>query len=317
MSGIYPPRGYSFGIVNTSSGVLMKVLPLNVTAGEMAYDQTSGDVYVAGDTMVAVYDPIAQGFEKVIGIGLPIQGILYDAGTGELFITSGNSVYAFDPQTGARLGSAVVGNLSQGMAVDTVSGTLFVSSYLSCSIDALKSSDLEQIADISLPSPCYPSEMVLDPEAGALYVASGTNTVDVVGVASDSFERSISVGGTSINETFGLALDQHSGNVFVLTDPGTTISQVDVSTGGVVARFQLSSAANCIAVDQSDDQVYATVYHEVMVFNPTYSESGSTLPQAIVYATAVVVVIAVGLAYAFRGRIIRKEEGERTSSRPS
>ncbi len=132
VSGIYPPTGFSFGIINASTHSVERVLPLNVTAGEMALDESSGDVYVAGYSSIEVFDGRAQAFVRQIDVGIPVFYLLYDGGSGKLFFTNGqNGVFEVDPPTGRVLANATVGNGAEGLALDHSSDDLYVADFLS------------------------------------------------------------------------------------------------------------------------------------------------------------------------------------------
>ena len=301
MSGDYPPTGFSFGIINTTSHTLEpSVLGLNVTPGEMALDPASGDVYVAGTNVagansIEVFNGTTQSFTRLMNVGIPIRYILFDSVTGDLFLTANNAVYQFDPGTGTMLRNATVGTLPEGMAIDASAGELYVADYLSCSVVVLRTASLESVTTIHLPTPCYPSQMALDQQTRSLYIASGSNTVDVVNTVGNTFERSITVAADSTNATFAIALQEGTGNVFTLTEPGTTITQIDGSTGSVVGRFRLTSAADEMAVDQATGELYVSVYHDVMVFEPLHSQSWLTLPVVAGLAAAALAVMTLSL----------------------
>jgi hypothetical protein len=310
MSGDYPPTGFSFGIINTTSHTLEpSVLGLNVTPGEMALDPASGDVYVAGTNVagadsIEVFNGTTQSFTRLMNAGVPIRYILFDSVTGDLLLTANNDVYQFDPGTGTMLRNATVGNLADGMAIDTSTGEVYVADYLSCSVVVLTTASLESVTTIHLPAPCYPSQMALDQQARSLYIASGSNTVDIVNTVSNTFERSITVAADSTNATFAIALQEGTGNVFTLTEPGTTVTQIDGSTGSVVGRFQLTSVAYEMAVDQATGELYVSAYHDVMVFEPLHTQSSfttttttttTTLPLEAGLAAAALAVVALSL----------------------
>jgi len=146
--------------------------------------------------------------------------------------------------------------------------------------------------------------MALDQQARSLYIASGSNTVDIVNTVSNTFERSITVAADSTNATFAIALQEGTGNVFTLTEPGTTVTQIDGSTGSVVGRFQLTSVAYEMAVDQATGELYVSAYHDVMVFEPLHTQSSfttttttttTTLPLEAGLAAAALAVVALSL----------------------
>ncbi len=306
MSGIYPPTGFSFGIINASTHAVERVLPLNVTAGEMAIDDSNGDVYVAGSNSIEVFDGRTQAFVRQIGIGVPVFYILYDAGSGNLFISNGlNKVFEVDPQTGALLASATVGNGTEGLALDQSTGELYVADYLSNSISVLNAPSLALVTTIALPAPCYPSQIALNQKTRMLYSTTGVNTIDVVDSATNRFVQSVVVAPLTSNSTSAIALDDHTNSVFVLTGPGTTITQVDGSALSVVGRFSVSSDAYELAVNQATGELYVTVYHQVSVFNETHGPA-SVFPQEVVSGVILTVAAVVAVILARRAAKRRK-----------
>jgi len=304
LSGIYPPTGYSFGIVNVTTRAVDRVLPLNVTAGEMTIDESSGNVYVAGSTSIEVFDGRTQAFDKQIKVGVPVFYILYDKGSGNLFFTNGlHSVFEVDPKTDTMLGQASVGNGAEGLALDLSSRELFVADYLSGSISVLTTSALALEKTITLPSPCNPSQIALNQNTHLLYSTTGVNAIDVVDTAADVFVKTVTVAPLTTNSTFAIAVDEATNSVFVLTGPGTTISQVDGHSDSVVGRLDVGSPAYELAVNQAKGELYVTVYHQILVFGELQREArdflgGMTIPVLLVAAGAV----AVGLVLVALGR---------------
>lgn len=306
VSGIYPPTGFSFGIINASTHAVERVLPLNVTAGEMAIDESSGDVYVAGSNSIEVFDWRTQSFVRQIDVGVPVLYILYDGGSGNLFITNGlNSVFEVDPRTGTVLANATVGSGAEGLALDQSSRELYVADYLSGSISVLRASSLSMVTTIALPAPCYPSQIVLNPKTRMLYSTTGVNAIDVVDSATNRFVQSVIVAPLTSNSTSAIALDDETNSVFVLTGPGTTITQVDGSSESVVGRFAVSSDAYEVAVNQATGELYVTVYHQISVFSVTHGPANVFLQEvvpAVILATAAVVAVLHARRASKRGR---------------
>jgi DNA-binding beta-propeller fold protein YncE len=299
LSGIYPPTGYSFGIVNVTTRAVDRVVPLNVTAGEMAIDESSGNVYVAGSTSIEVFDGKTQAFAKEIKVGVPVFYILYDIGSGNLFFTNGlHSVFEVDPRAGTVLGQASVGNGAEGLALDQSSGELFVADYLSGSISVLSSSALALEKTIALPSPCNPSQIALNQRTHLLYSTTGVNTIDVVDTAADTFVKTVTVAPLSTNSTSAIALDEATNSVFVLTGPGTTITQVDGSSDSVVGRLAVGSPAYELAVNQAKGELYVTVYHQISVFGELQGGArdlvgGIAIPLLLLTVVGVLVVFVL------------------------
>jgi DNA-binding beta-propeller fold protein YncE len=266
-SGIYPPTGFSFGVINTTSYSLLKVLPLNSTPGAISLDPSSGDVYVAGSGSIEIFRWRTQAFSKSIQVGHPILSIVYDNGSGSLLFTSGDSVFAIDATTGQLRASSTVGGDAEGMVVDAKNGEVYVTSYLLGTISVLKAGTLTMVKTIGLPSPAYPSQLALDPNTQLIYATTGTNSIDVIDARTDTFVRAIQVAPSSRNSTTSVALDSKTGRVFAASSPGGSITEVDGLGGAVVGGFKLSSAVYALAVDQKKGELYATNYHQISVFD--------------------------------------------------
>ncbi len=303
LSGIYPPTGYSFGIVNVTTRSVDRVLPLNVTAGEMAIDESSGNVYVAGSTSIEVFNGKTQAFTKHIKVGVPVFYIVYDKGSGNLFFTNGlQSVFEVDTRTGTVLRQASVGNGAEGLAIDLSSRELFVADYISGSISVLTASTLALVKTITLPSPCNPSQIALNQRTHLLYSTTGVNAIDVVDTAADTFARRVTVApvaSLNANSTFAIALDEVTNMVFVLTGHGTTVTQVDGYSDAVVGRLSVGgSAAYELAANQAKGELYVTVYHQISVLGELHRGArdlvgGMALPLLLLTVGGLVVALVV------------------------
>ncbi|MDV3277093.1 MAG: YncE family protein [Nitrososphaerales archaeon] len=299
-SGIYPPIGFSFGIINASTDALERVLPLPSTPGEMALDGSTGTVYVAGDRSVSVFDWKTQSFDRTIQLKLPVFDMVFDNVTGDIIFTSGNAVYQLDPTTGSVLGNATVGNAAEGIAIDETKGKIYVANYLSGSISVLGSADLSIIKTIQLPEPAYPSALVLNRLGNELFASTDENSVVVIDTSTESIVRSIVLGQTGVNGTSVLAIDERSNDLFVATNPGDTIVEVDAYSGGVFARYTVASTVYEMTVDQATRKLYVTNYHQVSVISPQYGRVTGSTPILAALIVAVVAVVALAGALYFR-----------------
>jgi DNA-binding beta-propeller fold protein YncE len=304
MSGIYPPEGFSFGVVYLGNESLGKVLGLPGTAGELALDESSGTVYAAGENSVTVIDGPNMSIERTITLKTTIFGMAFDGSTGSLLLTSGNSVFQMDPATGRLLRNATVGQSAEGIAVDSESGVVFVANYLSSSISVLRATDLTTVKTVQIPSPSYPSQLSLDSRRSILYAS--TDEQSVVEVSSTSYDvlGSIKVSQSSANGTYALVVDPARDRLFVATEPGTTVSELNATTHRVLSTFTVDSAAYEMAVDQTTGKLYVTNYHQITEISPTnVSQPGPQFPQYGLLAVFAVVSIAVAAClYAWRFR---------------
>jgi len=307
-SGIYPLTGFSFGVINTTSHTLVRVLPLNSTPGVIALDSQNGDVYVAGPDSIEVYEWRTQVFSRSIQVGHPIFSIVYDVSSGSLLFTSGDSVFSIDATTGQLQASSAVGGDAEGMVVDSANGEVYVTSYLSGTISVLKEGTLAMVKTIGLPPPAYPNQLALNPNTQLIYATTGTNFIDVIDARTDTFVASIQVAPSSQNSTTAVAVDSVSGRVLAASSPGGSITEVDGLGGAPLGNFKLSSAVYALAVDQKTGKLYATNYHQISVFDVRRGQS-SFLPFELAATLGVASVAVVMLLFA-RHRL----RGERGAS---
>ena len=302
-SGMNPPDGFSFGVIYLGNQSLGRVLGLPGTPGELSLDASSETVYVAGQNSVAVIDALNMTVERTIALKIPIFSMAFDGSTGNLLLTSGNSVFQMDPTTGRLIRNATVGQAAEGMAVDLASGVVFVANYLSSSISVLRTTDLALVRTIQIPSPAYPSKLSLDTKRGVLYAT--TDEQSVIKVSSTTYDvlGSITVSRSSQNGTYALAVDQTSDRLFVATEPGTTISELNATTGALISTFPVYSSAYEMAVDQTTGKLYVTDYHQVTAITPTgFSQSPNSLLRYVLLAPLALVAVAI-VAYLYVRRL--------------
>jgi DNA-binding beta-propeller fold protein YncE len=302
-SGEYPPTGFSFGIINATTHDVIKVLPLDVYPGAMVLDQASGDVYVAGSTSIAVFSAANQAFVRNLTVGHPILSIEFDSSVSpDLYVTSGNSLLSLNPQTGAILGSASFPNNLDGVQLDPSNGRLFVGQYPGDVISVLNATDLATMGTVSLPG-CCALQFALDVKAQSLYAATGTNYVFMVNAATDTFEKSIQVATSTQNSTNSIVVDNDTGRVYVASSPGGSILELD-SAGTVVQHYTVQSEVAGLAVDTKTQELFASNYHQITVFD-------AGRPRTYLFVIGVAVVAVVVVAAVVYLVIRRRDERER------
>jgi len=302
-SGVYPPTGFSFGIINVSTHQVIKVLPLDVNSGAMALDQENGNVFVAGNTTIAVYDEANQTFARQIDVGKPILSMDYDSSVStDLYITSGYHVFAIDPQTGEVVRNATFANSVDGIVLDSSNGRLYVGQYPQGGISVLEASSLAPVGSIELPG-CCALQFALDDRSQMLYAVTGTNNVYAVNTETDSFVKSFQVTSSDQNSTNAIAVDNMTGRLYVASSPGGSILEMD-TTGDVVQHFQVQSQVAALAIDTETQELYASNYHSITVYDASRSR---TFLVAIFIGVAAVAIGAI-FVYLF---IRRREERER------
>jgi DNA-binding beta-propeller fold protein YncE len=312
-SGIYPPTGFTFGIINLTSRSLLKVVPLPGEPGPMALDPSTGTVYVAGQTAVNVFNPGAQSFGRPLPTGLPISDLVYDNLSGTLLFTSGGSLYQLAPSTGRILGNATVGKSAQGIAVDWVNGNVYVADYLSASVSVFGARTLSPLDTLELPAPAFPSALVFDRARGEVYATTDESTVLGISTGSRSVSQRISLESEGINTTSVLALDGTGSLLFVGANPGNSVVEVDAISGTVLATFPVTSTVYDMGFDQKTGRLYASNYHHMSVITPVQQ---APYPWMI----AVAAVIAVGAVASLATFLVSKRftpSGGRRDGQPS
>ena len=302
-SGENPPIGFSFGVINVTSNEIAKILPLDEIPGSMALDEANGDVFVAGNYSIEVYDGANQSFTGIIEAGHPILYMTYDGNVSQnIFFTSGDEVYALNPQTKDIVGNATVDNGPEGLALDSENGKLYVSEYMAGEIAVFQASDLAPVGTITLPS-CCATLMALNPDTQVLYAATGSNYVDMINAQTDTFSKRVQVAPSAQNSTNEIAVDSDTGIVYVASSPGGSILELDGSSGAVQRTFKVQSQVAGVAVDTKTQELFATNYHEITV----YSASGTGFVLFVLVAGGAIVASAIAVTFlAVRRRNVRE-----------
>jgi len=309
VSGENPPTGYSFGVINATTHDVIKVFPLAIDSGPMVLDQETGDVYVAGQSnmTIVVYDPASQTFVRQINIGKPVLSMAYDSSVSQdLFFTSGYQVFALNPQTGEVVGNVTLKNNVDGIVLDSSNGRLYVGQFPEGGISVLEAANLVSVGTIGLPG-CCALQFALDDRTQMLYAVTDSNYLYVVNTVTNTFVKSFQVTSSDQNSTNAIAVDNVTGRVYVASSPGGSILELDTD-GNVVQRYQVQSQVAGLAVDTKTQELYATNYHEITVYDAATSRA---FPLAI-FITVIVVIVGTFLVYLF---IRRKEEKGRMEVR--
>ena len=305
VSGESPSTGYSFGVINASNHDVVKVLPLDIDAGPMVLDEESGDVYVAGQTnmTIAVYDPASQTFVRQINIGRPVLSMAYDSSVSQdLFFTSGHEVFALNPQTGKVVGNETLANNADGIVLDSSNGRLYVGQYPGDMISVLNPATLATYGTINVPG-CCALQFALDDANQMLYAVTGTNNVYVLNAATNSYVKSFLVTSSEQNSTNAIAVDNVTGRIYVASSPGGSILELDPD-GNVVQHYQLQSQVAGLALDTKTQELYATNYHSITVYDATRSRTFLV----VIFIGVAIVVVGVIFVYLF---LKRRDERER------
>ena len=293
-SGENPPVGFTFGVINATSHSLVRVFPLDEYPGPIAINQATGDVYVAGagNDSIDVFNATAA--VGVLGTsGHQILGMTYDGSvSSDIFFTSGNSVFALDPASSELVRNVTVAGGPYWPLLDPANGMLYVSEYLTPEIAVLSPFTLAVVSTITLPS-CCAAQMAVNTRTQTLYASTGTNAVYMVNAATGQFEKSVLVTSSSQNSTGPIAVDNETNRVYVGSSPGGSIIELDGSTGAVVGKFTVESQVVGVAVDTKTQELYATNYHQLTVFDAARTRSFRALLVGLAIVAVGVVVIAV------------------------
>ncbi len=297
-SGDYPPTGFLFGVINTTTHEFVKVLPLNEIPGPMALDRATGDVYIAGNDSIRVFHGGNQSMGRRIGVGHLIVSVAYDRDVSDyIFVTSGNRVYAVDPQTDRVVGNATVGNGANGMALDPVSRRLYVAEYPDSEIFVFDAQSLSPVGIIALPA-CCAAQLAVDFKTHRLFATTSTKFVDVVSTQTDTFVNRVAVASSDQNSTNLVAVDPGGGRVFVASSPGGSIVELDGWGSAVTGRFRATSQIAGMSIDETAHELYLTNYHQVTVLGVSAVDIGSLL--AGIGGVAALTVGVVALLAALR-----------------
>ncbi len=291
-SGEYPPTGFSFGVVNVTDHQLVKVMGLSVLPGPMAIDEATGDVYVAGTDTIAVFDGTSQSFARNLTLGVQILDMAYDGSVSQnIYVTAGDEVLAVDSHNGAVVANATVAEGPNDMVLDPADGRLYVSEYLSAKIAVFQASTLAPAGEINLDS-CCATDLALDGGTQTLYASTGTNFVDIVNAATDTFEKSVQVAPSEQNSTNSIVVDSETGRVYVASSPGGSIIELEGPGGGVVGNFRALGQVAGLAIDSVTHELYATNYHQITAFDTKGGETSLLTLSAVAVAGAVFAVSA-------------------------
>lgn len=300
-SGENPPVGYTFGVINATNHALIRAIPLEEIPGPISINQATGDVYVAGNYSIEVFN--ATSAIRVLGTsGHHILGMTYDGSVSpDIFFTSGDSVFALNPSTSELVRNATVPNGPYWPVLDPANGMLYVSEYLSGEIAMLDPSTLALVSTVALPS-CCAAQMAVNTRTQLLYASTGTNAVDIVNAATSTFEKSAQVAQSSQNSTGSIVVNDETNRVYVASSPGGSILELSGPTGAVVGKFEVQSDVAGLALDTQTQELYATNYHQVTAFDVSgYSSFG-----LLIGLTAAVVAGGAVAAYVFVRRRARR-----------
>lgn len=296
VSGIYPPTGFSFAVVNISSGEVVREIPFQGVPGPMTIDRETGKVYAIGSTSIFVYDPKAGNFTTRIAVGKSMSAIAFDSATRMLFVATDNRVLMIDPESGIVVRSAVAGESTEGIAVDQALGRVYVANYLSATVSVYSDTELAPIVTVHLPFGSYPSQLAVDDSSGRLYVTTDGRQVEVVDGYTGELLGGILVGAAQTNGTYLIALDGARNRLFVATEPGYLVSELDIRSGRLLGWFRLASTAYEMAVDGATGELIVSNYHQLTVISPDHGVDYT--PEAAAAAASVASVVL--LAYLLR-----------------
>lgn len=171
------------------------------------------------------------------------------SGIGSVLLTSPS--WAQAPSSGhAILPSAALPSAPTPSTSPALSARLSALSH-----PAAAAGGLGYIGDV--PTGNYPSEMVLDPTTGELYVSNlNDNNVTVISAATNTVVATVLVGTAPL----GIAYDSKKGEIFVANSGSENLSVISEGTHKVVATIPLFSGAipTGVAFDPATNEIWAT-----------------------------------------------------------
>lgn len=307
VSGFYPPTGFSFAILNSTSNAITSVIPFAGIPGEMAVDEKTNTVFVVSESSVIVMDGTKGQMIGSFAVNVPIYAIAYDQDSRVLYVTDADSLISIDVNSIDVNRSAVSGLLKVGMYPESITfdhakRLIYVANYGSSSISVVDGRTFTLLRTIGLPPYTNPSSLTFAPQLNRLFVSTGRNNILAVDGDSGSVVASIRIASTSADSsTYYVTFDPVTNYVFVATPPSTLLTLVDARSYQVVTTVALDYAPYEMVADRVTGNVYVTNYHQVSVIGTTYLSPASGFMLLTLAALAASVLLSV--LYLYRKRV--------------
>ena len=283
-------------VVDTTSGALLRSVPVGIAPSSVALDAAAGKVYVLNGGFGDRFPPSISVLSATDGTLLAIAGVgaspqaLY-ALSGNLYLVGQGTVEARDGNTGALLSRRTLPGAVRSVAVDAARGHLWLAVDL-----ASRGVEVFDAAGTAAPRIfSYGSEQLLavDAAGGHLYLAPSYGRPVIVDLdPSGRPARTITlpVAATWDGEeplTVALAADSTTGRLFAITSPPAkfglplpaTLWLVDAATGRVLGSHSLGVAPSGLAIDAASGHIFVPdAGGTVQIFD---ARSGTPLGTAI------------------------------------
>jgi YVTN family beta-propeller protein len=305
-------------IFNASSANLSRTITLCASPATVLFDPQNRDLYVADiqNDWVWVVDSATNTVRAHIQVGLNPWAMALDTASGQLFVANQDSrtISVINTTTDDVTATWGTGYYPTGLAFDPANGHLFESnSVYGSDIGVFDVASGMVVDDIQLNSD--PSGLLYDPVNGDLYVgdnvrATGQPQVEVFNATNDQPTTQILL--PSGSDTYAMALDGASGNIYVDPAGATVIWVIDASTNAVLTNV---SATTWIWANIAYDPVHGQVLlsgrsGNLLVINATTQRMVGSLHLSLGMAD-VAVDPATGTVYAtsLEGTVLQLVEG--------
>ncbi len=238
-------------VLDATSGVLLRAVPLDHTGIALAADARSGHVFVL--TAEAAYLPTVTGF---VYISNPPLRPAHALGMGRVAV--------LDARTGAAQGSVDVGQTPVDLAVDPDAGRVFV--------------------------PVRGPLGTLTDRRGVPYQGPlGPGTVSVLDTVSATVLATTTVGlapsALTVDARSGRIFVLNGGPGAEAINPPipaeTSVSVLDAATGATVRTVAIDNLSSAVTVNETANRVYLSTYGDLVVLDAT---TGARLPTRVDFA---------------------------------
>ncbi|MGP8145169.1 MAG: YncE family protein [Thermoplasmata archaeon] len=281
--------GSSVSLVSGVSDAVIGTIYLSTSPVAVAYDSSTGELFVADDAFdeVLVLSATTGALVANIPLGSNPNGLAYDSGKGEVFVTeglpfgSGNvSVISDTTNTVVAKIRLAAGSYPLGIAYDGGKGELFVADNNHDSVAVLSDTSNSWVANVTVD--WYPTAVAYDGSRGEVFAASEggclypwCSSVTVISDTTNTALATIPVGA----DPSGLAYDGATNEVYVATRFGE-MNAISVDADRVVASVPSEYDTSAVAYDPSNGLLLAasTLNNTVGIFLGGINSPVATLP---------------------------------------
>jgi DNA-binding beta-propeller fold protein YncE len=267
-SGIYPPTGFTFTIINTSSEAISHVTPFRGIPGELAVDSRTDLVYVVNGSGVIIYDGASGNEKGSIPLGEPLYALTVDETMNRLYATSAENLFEINLNLSPfEVRSFPLGGYALGLAVNPITHIVYATNYLSNTISLINATDGSLVKTVQLGGESSnPSKLAVDSASNKVYIATGRDSIEVIDGSKGGVITSVIVGHSpSANSTYAVAVDEARNHIYVATTPTPLITIIDGKTDSVIGTLRIDYSPYELAVDSTNGRLYVTDYHLLTV----------------------------------------------------